>query len=62
MNGAGKKKRRLHFVTAEDGLFHCPVKNCDHHGFITQSGCRKHVKKVGTNGFTTLTRGLKFQV
>ena len=44
VNGAAEKKRRLHLVTAEDGLFHCPVKNCDHDGFITQRGCRKHVK------------------
>ena len=44
VNGAAKKKRRLHLVTAEDGLFHCPVKNCDHDGFITQRGYRKHVK------------------
>ena len=44
VNGAAEKKRHLHLVTAEDGLFHCPVKNCDHDGFITQCGCRKHVK------------------
>ena len=44
VNGAAEKKRRLHLVTAEDGLFHCPVKNCDHDGFITQRGCKKHVK------------------
>ena len=44
VNGAEEKKCHLHLVTAEDGLFHCPVKNCDHDGFITQHGCRKHVK------------------
>ena len=45
VNGAAEKKCHLTFVTAEDGLFHCPVKNCDHDGFITQRGCRKkHVK------------------
>ena len=44
VNGAAENKHRLHLVTAEDGLFHCPVKNCDHDGFITQRGCRKHVK------------------
>ena len=42
VNGAAEKKRRL--VTAEDGLSHCRVKNCHHDGFITQRGCRKHVK------------------
>ena len=43
VNDEAEKKRRLHLVTAEDGLFHCPVKNCDHDGFITQRGYRKHV-------------------
>lgn len=28
----------------KDGLFHCPVKECNHDGFGTQRGCRKHVK------------------
>ncbi|CAH3146143.1 unnamed protein product, partial [Porites lobata] len=27
-----------------DGLFHCPVQICNHDGFTTQRGCRKHVK------------------
>ena len=45
VNGAAEKKRRLRLVTAEDGLFHCPAENCDHDGFITQRGCRKHVKR-----------------
>ena len=28
-----------------DGLFHCPVKDCNHDGFVSQRGCRKHVKR-----------------
>ena len=27
-------------------MFQCPIRNCDHIGFKSQRGCRKHVKKV----------------
>ena len=26
-----------------DSLFHCPIQECDHDGFQSQRGCRKHV-------------------
>ena len=43
-NGSPKPKR-LHLEDDDsDGLFHCPVQNCNHEGFTTQRGCRKHVK------------------
>ena len=28
-----------------DGFFHCPVKDCNHDGFVSQRGCGKHVKR-----------------
>ena len=44
-HGASPKPKRLHLEEDEnDKLFHCPVPNCDHDGFLTQRGCRKHVK------------------
>ena len=44
-HGASPKPKRLHLEEDEnDKLFHCPVPNCDHDGFSTQRGCRKHVK------------------
>ena len=44
-DGASPKPKRLHLEEHEnDGLFHCPVENCDHEGFSSQRGCRKHVK------------------
>ena len=42
---ASPKPKRLHLEEDDcDGLFHCPVQICDHEGFTTQRGCRKHVK------------------
>ena len=42
---ASPKPKRLHLEEDDcDGLFHCPVQICDHDGFTTQRGCRKHVK------------------
>ena len=51
VNGAVEKKRRLHLVTAKDGLFHCPVKNCDHDGLFyytawMQKACKKLARMV----------------
>lgn len=41
---ASPKPKRLHLEEDDsDGLFHCPVQACNHDGFITQRGCRKHV-------------------
>ena len=28
----------------EDGLYQCPYQHCDHEGFFSQRGCRKHVR------------------
>ena len=42
---ASHKPKRLHLEEDDsDGLFHCPVQICNHDGFTTQRGCRKHVK------------------
>ena len=42
---ASPKPKRLHLEEDDsDGLFHCPVQICNHDGFTTQRGCRKHVK------------------
>ena len=38
------KPRRLHLEKGSDGVHHCPVTGCEHTGFSTQRGCRKHVK------------------
>ena len=44
-DGASRKPKRLHLEEDEaDHLYHCPIVNCDHDGFSTQRGCRKHVK------------------
>ena len=44
IQGASKKPKRLHLVGDEEGIFQCPVLHCDHMGFSSQRGCRKHVK------------------
>ncbi|CAH3165112.1 unnamed protein product, partial [Porites evermanni] len=42
---ASPKLKRLHLEEDDcNGLFHCPVQICNHGGFTTQRGCRKHVK------------------
>ena len=46
IEGAFAKPRRLHLVSDPGGVFQCPIRNCDHVGFKSQRGCRKHVKKV----------------
>ncbi|KAK3736446.1 hypothetical protein QZH41_000024 [Actinostola sp. cb2023] len=44
-DGASPKPKRLHLEEDEnDGSYHCPVPICDHEGFSSQRGCRKHVK------------------
>ena len=43
---ASPKPKRLHLEEDDsDGLFHCPVQDCNHDGFISQRGYRKHVKQ-----------------
>ena len=44
VQGAFHKPRRLHLKCRKDELFHCPLPNCEHEGFASQRGCRKHVK------------------
>ena len=46
IEGAFTKPRRLHLVSDPGGVFQCPIRNCDHIGFKSQRGCRKHVKKI----------------
>ena len=46
IKGAFAKPRRLQLVSDPRGVFHCPIQSCDHIGFTSQRGCRKHVKKV----------------
>ena len=36
--------KRLQLEKEEtDSLYHCPIQVCDHDGFKSQRGCRKHV-------------------
>ena len=44
VQGAFHKPRRLHLKCHKDELFHCPLPNCEHEGFASRRGCRKHVK------------------
>ena len=46
IEGAFAKPRRLYLVSDPGGVFQCPIRNCDHIGFKSQRGCRKHVKKI----------------
>ena len=41
--GAASKPKRLRLVSDKDGLFNCPIKNCDSESYHSQRGCRKHV-------------------
>ena len=44
IEGASPKPKRLHLEKDEtDSLYHCPIQECDHDGFQSQRGCRKHV-------------------
>ena len=44
IDGASPKPKRLHLEKDEtDSLYHCPMQECDHDGFQSQRGCRKHV-------------------
>lgn len=43
LDGAFNKPRRLHLEVNEQGLFCCPVTSCEHAGFSSRRGCRKHV-------------------
>ena len=44
IDGALPKSKRPHLEKDEaDSLYHCPMQVCDHKGFQSQRGCRKHV-------------------
>ena len=44
IDGASPKPKRLPLQKDEtDSLYHCPIQECDHNGFQSQRGCRKHV-------------------
>ena len=44
IDGASPKPKRLHLEKDEtNSLYHCPMQECDHDGFQSQRGCRKHV-------------------
>ena len=49
IDGSSPKPKRLHFGKEEtDSLYHCPIQVCDHDGFKSQRGCRKHVNTKHT--------------
>lgn len=41
--GARSNSRKLYLRENEVGLYHCPVVSCDHIGFKSKRGCRKHI-------------------
>ena len=44
IDGSSPKPKRLHLEKEEtDSLYHCAIQTCDHDGFKSQRGCRKHV-------------------
>ena len=44
IDGTSPKPKRLHLEKDEtDRSYHCPIQECDHDGFQSQRGCRKHV-------------------
>ena len=43
IDGASPRPKRLHLEKdGADSLYHCPIEECDHDGFQSQRGCRKH--------------------
>ena len=43
VDGAFDKPRRLHLQRDKNHLYNCPVNGCEHPGFSSCRGCRKHV-------------------
>ena len=43
VEGASAKPKRLKLAPDADGLYVCPVENCDSNSYKSQRGCRKHV-------------------
>ena len=46
VENATKVERVLALKKDEDDCYHCPVINCDHPGFTSKRGCRKHVNNI----------------
>ena len=43
LGGAKTKCKKLYLKENNEGLFKRPVVPCDHNGFVTKRGCRKHL-------------------
>ena len=43
LSGAKTECRKLYLKENNKGLFKCPVVPCDHNGFATKRGCKKHL-------------------
>ena len=43
LQGARKKKRKLHLEPDDNGIYLCPISSCLHVGFKSERGVRKHV-------------------
>ena len=56
--GAAKLKKRLMLVANVHRIFQCPIGDCEHEGFRSQRGCRKHVTKSHL-GYSILTNTQK---
>ena len=59
VENARKVKRVLVLKKDEDDCYHCPVINCDHPGFTSKQGCRKHVNNIHPWYFYQLTKILE---
>ena len=52
IDGALPKPKRLHLEKDDvDSLYHCPIQLCEHQGFQSQRGCRKHVNNKHSRFF-----------
>ena len=52
IDGAFPKPKRLHLEKNDaDSVYHCPIQLCEHEGFQSQRGCRKHVNKLMSYDF-----------
>ena len=59
VENARKVKRVLALKKDEDDCYHCPVINCDHPGFTSKRGCRKHVNNIYIHGILISTKILE---
>lgn len=41
--GASKKSKRLKLSPNKEGLFCCPISNCESENYRSKRGCRKHI-------------------